>query len=287
VDKLEWQPATPARCELHLVTESGRATLELNGLLGRGLRIESLGRMSCSHCGGDTRRRYGDGYCYGCFRTLARCDLCVVSPARCHFSQGTCREPDWGESYCMQPHVVYLANSSAPKVGLTRQGGEINRWLDQGASQGLLVARAATRHCAGLLEAALARRVSDRTDWRTLLRGDVPVVDLSALRDCLRPDDTALPAGAQWLDQETARSLNYPVLSYPRRLDRFQLDGDDLVAGPLLGVKGQYLLFEHGVFPVRGHRGWHVRVTVMDAAETIELQPRKPTSEAQQLELLS
>lgn len=286
MDKLAWQPAQPAACELHLATESGCEVLGLDGLVGQGLRIESLGRTRCCHCGSDTRRSFGDGYCYDCFRSLARCDLCVVSPARCHFSQGTCREPDWGEAFCMQPHVVYLANSSGPKVGLTRRGGEINRWLDQGASQGLLVARVATRHGAGLLEAALARRISDRTDWRALLSGDAPVVNLPELRDSLRPDDAALPPGAHWLDQETARSLRYPVLGYPRRLDRFRLDRDSLVSGRLLGVKGQYLLFEHGVFAVRGHRGRQVRVTVLDAAETMDIEPRKPDSEAHQLELL-
>ena len=34
----------------------------------------------------------------------------------------------------MQPHLVYLANSSGPKVGITTADGALTRWLDQGAS---------------------------------------------------------------------------------------------------------------------------------------------------------
>ncbi len=118
------------------------------------------------HCGASTRKSYGDGYCYPCFKTLARCDLCVVSPDRCHYAAGTCREPAWGEAFCMQPHVVYLANSAGAKVGITKPENLPGRWLDQGATQAVVIMRTHSRHQAGCVEAALARHVSDRTDWR-------------------------------------------------------------------------------------------------------------------------
>ena len=164
LESLELTPGTPAESRLLL---GGAPTLELNTLLGDGLTVDFLGTIRCSHCAALTARSYGDGYCYRCFTTLARCDLCVVSPARCHFHRGTCREPEWGRSFCMQPHHIYLANSSGAKVGITRRGRELGRWLDQGASQGLVVAEADTRHLAGVLEAQIAVMVSDRTNWRT------------------------------------------------------------------------------------------------------------------------
>ena len=119
----------PARYEL--VVGDGR--LALNPCVGAGLEIEFLGRISCRHCAAPTRRSYAQGYCYRCFKTLARCDLCVVSPDRCHYHEGTCREPAWGEAFCMSPHLVYLANSSGAKGGITRAGQEVGRWLEQGA----------------------------------------------------------------------------------------------------------------------------------------------------------
>jgi len=173
LDKMAVTPASPARYALVAgAPQQAPARLDLHGAIGGGLRLEFCGRISCSHCGADTPKSYGGGYCYRCFTMLAQCDLCVVSPARCHYAAGTCREPAWGEAFCMRPHLVYLANSSGPKVGITGLGGELRRWLDQGASQGLIVAEAATRHLAGVLEERLAREVSDRTDWRALVRGD-------------------------------------------------------------------------------------------------------------------
>jgi hypothetical protein len=272
LDKMAVAPGSPARYAL-VAWAPGQspARLDLHDVTGGGLRLEFCGRISCSHCGADTPKSYGGGYCYRCFTTLARCDLCVVSPARCHYAAGTCREPEWGETFCMRPHLVYLANSSGPKVGITGVGGEVTRWLDQGASQGLIVAEAATRHLAGVLEARLTREVSDRTDWRALLRGDAEPVDLPALRDRLVRHIGPSGEGVSWRPDETPVDLSYPVLGYPARLERLTLDDHSRVAGRLLGVKGQYLLFEHGVLNVRRHRGYHVRATV--AAPAFPAEP--------------
>jgi hypothetical protein len=257
-------------------------TLPLNPLVGKGLRLEFNGRITCSECGSVTRKSYGEGYCYPCFRRLARCDLCVVSPVRCHYAAGTCREPEWGEAFCMQPHLVYLANSSGPKVGITTQGGQLGRWLDQGASQGLVVASASSRHLAGVLEDRLSRRVSDRTDWRALLRSDAAPVDLVALRQSLRPAPDDLPDGVRWLDDQDVVALTFPVLSYPRHLVRFALEREGTVGGRLLGIKGQYLLFEHGVLNIRRHRAYHVRVDVFEADDdTAILSATRPSRQFQ------
>jgi hypothetical protein len=262
-------------------------TKALNEWLGRGLRIEYRQRILCCHCGSQTPRSYGGGYCYPCFRSLARCDLCVVSPARCHYHLGTCREPAWGEAFCMQPHVVYLANSSGPKVGITGADGAVSRWLDQGASQGLVIARTASRHLAGVVEAQLAQLISDRTDWRLLLQGDRPPVDLPALRDRLMERLGRLPEGVAWQTAEPVVTLSYPVLAYPRQLLRLRLDRHPVVAGRLLGAKGQYLLFEHGVFNVRWHRAFEVSVGVAGDGETLAVEPADAVPDDSQMELFT
>ena len=98
----------------------GESEVPLNEHLGRRLRIEFLGLISCTHCGRRSKKSFGQGYCYPCFQKLARCDSCIVKPENCHFAQGTCREPEWGQQFCMTEHIVYLANSSGLKVGITR-----------------------------------------------------------------------------------------------------------------------------------------------------------------------
>ena len=261
--KLSFTPDTPIRYVLHAGGDLG-----LNACLGQGLRITWLDEIRCEQCGRRTRKRYGGPYCYRCFKTLARCDLCVVSPTRCHYHLGTCREPTWGEEYCMVPHTVYLANSSGVKVGLTRGVSGVGRWIEQGASQGLAIARTDTRRAAGELEALLAERVPDRTDWRTLVTGGSSPADLAAvadrLRDRIRPRGEEV-AGARWLDEREPMEFQYPVTRYSRRAVRLTLgDGADrVVEGRLRGIVGQYLLFDHGAFNVAGHTGGAVRVEVL------------------------
>ncbi|VFT04914.1 Protein of uncharacterised function (DUF2797) [Pseudomonas aeruginosa] len=67
----------------------------VNPLIGRPLRLEYLGSIFCTHCGRKTKKSFSQGYCYPCFTRLAQCDSCIVSPEKCHYEQGTCREPEW------------------------------------------------------------------------------------------------------------------------------------------------------------------------------------------------
>jgi Protein of unknown function (DUF2797) len=257
-------PAVPVRFELQL----DEHTIVLNDLLGATLRIDFDGTITCRHCGAATRKSYADGHCYRCFKTLASCDLCVMAPVRCHFAAGTCREPAWGEAFCMQPHLVYLANSAGLKVGITKPQHLPGRWLDQGATEALPIVATATRHQAGCVEAALAVHVSDRTDWRRLVRGDADSLDLvrwaeqllaraaAALRDL----DARFPAQLQRIDAVVERFV-YPVLRYTAPTHPLRLEPGRPIHGEFLGIKGQYLLFDRGVFNVRRYAGYHLTVS--------------------------
>lgn len=261
-----------------IVGDSVPLQLPLNAGLGRGMEIRFLNTISCRHCGELTRKSYGGGYCYGCFKRLARCDLCVVSPDRCHYHQGTCREPAWGEAFCMAPHVVYLANATGAKVGITRAGHEARRWIDQGATQALAILAAPTRRHAGIAEVGLAAFVADRSDWRRLVTAAPASVDLPSLRDRLRGQAAGLPAGVSWIDADPV-AFSYPVAGYCRQAVRLDLQTQPLIRGNLIGIRGQYLLFEHGALNVRRHVSYHVRVTLLDEAVPV------PAGESNQLEL--
>ena len=60
----------------------------------------------------------------------------------------------------MIPHIVYLANTSSLKVGITRQSQVPTRWMDQGASQALPIFRVKTRRISGFVEVALAQSMA-------------------------------------------------------------------------------------------------------------------------------
>lgn len=249
----------------------GDTELPLNDLLGKTVRLEYGGEIACVACGQRTKKSFNQGYCYRCFTTLAQCDICIVKPELCHFAKGTCREPEWALSHCMQPHYVYLANSSGLKVGITRASQVPTRWMDQGASQALLCLCVPSRYHAGLIEVALKRFVADRTDWRKMLTSDPDPHDLPAQRDVLlgRCEDVVsqLNAVAEEppivdLPEEESRTFTYPILQYPKKVSSLNFDKTSLIEGQLVGIKGQYLILDTGVLNVRKFAGYHVALAV-------------------------
>lgn len=245
----------------------GEEQVALNPLIGKTLRLEYLGAIHCSHCGRRTKTSFSQGYCYPCMQKLAQCDICIVSPERCHYESGTCREPNWGEQFCMSDHVVYLANSSGVKVGITRATQIPTRWIDQGASQALPILRVATRQQSGFVEDLLRTQVADKTNWRALLKGDASPVDLLAVREQL----FALCAeglrglqqrfglqAIQTLDSASVVEIRYPIAAYPEKISSFNLDKNPVVQGTLLGIKGQYLMFDSGVINIRKYTAYQI-----------------------------
>ncbi len=248
---------------------AGEHRLDLNARLGQPLQLEWTGAIACTHCGRATRRSFAQGYCYPCFKTLAQCDTCIMKPELCHFFEGTCREPEWGERHCFQPHVVYLANASGLKVGITRGTQVPTRWLDQGAVQALPILSVDTRQQSGFVEVLFKELVSDRTNWRAMLKGDTLDLDLPAERDCLL---ARLDAGLANLRErfgidaireldETPVSFDYPVLTFPTKVVSHNLDKAPLLSGTLLGLKGQYLILDTGVINLRKFTGYEVKVS--------------------------
>lgn len=252
-----------------------RYTLELEGgvllneLLGQKVRLTYSGTINCHHCGRLTRKSFNQGYCWPCFKALAACDSCIVSPERCHFDAGTCREPAWAAAHCHQPHVVYLANSSALKVGITRGTQLPTRWIDQGATQALPIMSVATRHQAGMVEVIFKRLVADRTNWRAMLKGEAPPLDLIAERDRLFAACTAeldalqtqFPEQVRPTTAAVVQALRFPVLEYPAKVVSLDFDKTPVVEGVLLGIKGQYLMLDTGVINLRKFGGYHITFT--------------------------
>lgn len=266
ISKLRTALDTPVSYQLPV----GDQHLPLNECLGRTLRLESLGLIHCSHCGRRTKKSYSQGYCYPCMIKLASCDTCIMSPERCHHHLGTCREPAWGEQFCMTDHIVYLANSSGLKVGITRATQVPTRWIDQGASQALPIMRVSTRLQSGLVEDLLRQQVADKTNWRALLKGEPEPVDMLAARDRLL-DGAA--QGIMALQQEyglqaiqpldaQVTEIRYPVLQYSAKPQSANLDKEPVLEGTLLGIKGQYLLLDTGVINIRKYTAYTLSVSV-------------------------
>jgi len=244
--------------------------LALNELIGAELRLSFDGTINCVACGRRTKKSFNQGYCFPCVRRLAECDICIVSPEKCHYEAGTCRDPEWADGHCNRPHIVYLANTSGVKVGITRQTQIPTRWIDQGATQALPIFAVRTRHQSGLLESVLKQHVADRTDWRRMLRGESEEVNLVERRDQLLQAcgseiealrEEAGPDAVEPLDSAVVH-LSYPVEAYPEKIKSLNFDKTPEVGGRLQGIKGQYLIFDSGVLNIRKFGGYRLEVQV-------------------------
>ena len=245
--------------------------IPLNNLIGKRISLEHLGDIHCIHCGRRSKKSFSQGYCYPCFTKLPQCDSCIMSPEKCHYHHGTCRDSAWGEKYCFTDHFVYLANSSGVKVGITRGNQLPTRWIDQGATQGLPIFRVETRYQAGLIEDRLREHIADKTHWQKMLKGNAENVDLPSLRDELmarsEPELELLEQefglqALQRLYSENTTQIEFPVVVWPEKVKSFNLDKQPLIEGLLQGIKGQYLIFDSGVINIRKYTAYNVQLSV-------------------------
>ena len=246
----------------------GQQEVEMNALIGAPVTLCHSGKIRCIHCGRETKKSFNQGYCFSCFKTLAECDLCIMRPESCHFHLGTCRDEEWARGHCMQPHFVYIANSSGLKVGITRANQIPTRWMDQGARQAIKIFAVQSRYHSGLIESTIKKYVSDRTDWRKMLKGGEVLCDIrqearkivqQAQSDLDRLEDQHEGFKYSALDEE-AVAIEYPVKVYPQKVTSLNLDKTPQVSGVLQGIKGQYLIFDTGVINIRKFAGYEVSI---------------------------
>ena len=249
----------------------GEQRVAMQPFIGQSIQLIHEGEIHCQACNRRTKKSYSGGFCFPCSQNLAQCDLCMMKPETCHFAAGTCREPEWAESVCMQDHIVYLANSSGIKVGITRFNQMPTRWIDQGAIQALPIFRVQSRYQSGLVEVTFKNHVSDRTDWRKMLKGLAEPVDLIATRDQLmaecKDEITALQQrfgeGAILpLADEVILDIDYPVQTYPEKVKSLNFDKTPEITGVLQGIKGQYLILDTGVLNIRKFSGYQITMVV-------------------------
>ncbi|MDC6354491.1 MULTISPECIES: DUF2797 domain-containing protein [unclassified Robiginitalea] len=235
--------------------------VRMNDLLDRQVGLRFL-KYECLSCGLD-RPIYRQGFCRSCFFETPQAGEWIMHPekSKAHLDQED-RDLAYEKKVQLQPHIVYLANSSNVKVGVTRKSQVPTRWIDQGAHEAIEIVETPNRYLAGITEVALKEHVSDKTNWRKMLTNNLEDVDLFAWRNDLKPHipEEALP---YFIDSTQETHLEFPVLRYPEKVKSLNLEKTLEFTGRLMGIKGQYLIFEdHTVFNVRGSEGYYVALEI-------------------------
>jgi len=229
--------------------------LNINQLLDREISLNFV-KFQCLNCGHD-RPIYRQGFCRSCFFETPRAGDWIMRPelSTAHLDKED-RDLAYEKAMQLQPHIVYLANSSNVKVGVTRKQQVPTRWIDQGAHEAIELIEVPNRYLAGITEVAIKEHVSDKTNWRKMLINDIEDVDLEKQRERLAD---FLPEEVRaYFHSDSSREthIEFPVRAYPEKVKSLNLQKTPSYTGVLKGIKGQYLIFEdQTVFNVRANEG--------------------------------
>lgn len=236
--------------------------INMNQLLGKTLQIEFVG-YQCLNCGLN-KPIFRQGFCKSCFFDIPQAADWIMRPelSTAHLDKED-RDLDYEKKVQLQPHIVYLANSSNVKVGVTRKSQVPTRWIDQGAHEAIEIVEVPNRYLAGITEVALKDHVGDKTNWRTMLKNDIQDENLIEWRDRLKqyiPDE----AKDYFIANNSETNLEFPVEKYPEKPKSLNIVKAERYTGKLLGIKGQYLIFEDDiVFNIRSNEGLVVRIEIL------------------------
>lgn len=240
----------------HLPVE--KELVAMNDLIGRNVSLRFENEIYCIECDKLTKRSF-QGFCWNCFSTSPENAECILRPELCLAHEGKGRNPEWEKEHHLQEHFVYLAMSSSIKVGVTRSTQVPTRWIDQGASSVIRLAKTPNRYLSGVIEVAMKKHFTDKTNWQKMLKGE-EAEGIDLIEEKWRVEEYfSAELKPYFSEDDSIISIRYPVERHPLKVKSVDFDKQNQVAGRLSGIKGQYLMFEDGsVLNVRKHNGYVV-----------------------------
>ena len=255
--KMITQNAKPIQYFLNLSSD----LINMNQLIGKKISLKHVG-YECVNCGND-EKIYRMGFCKRCFFESPYASETIIRPelSTAHLGIGE-RNLEVEESIQLVPHIVYLAYTGDVKVGVTRETQIPTRWIDQGATFAIPIAKTQNRYEAGMIEVALKNHFADKTNWRKMLEDDYEDdLDLADFREKVQEYFPEEFKNFYSIDHEMYK-LDYPYVA-PEKINSFTLDKKPEFEGILQGIKGQYLSFEGGNFiNIRGHEGYVIEMKI-------------------------
>ena len=254
----------PVQYRLYL--QKDEDPIVMNELIGESLKIEFRGIINCKACGRKTKKSFAQGFCYPCFANAPENAPCIIRPELCEGHLGKGRDPEWEKKHHVQPHFVYLALTSAVKVGVTRHDQIPTRWIDQGAWQAIKIAETPNRYLAGCIEVALKDHFTDKTSWQRMLKNE-RLEDIDLEKEKERTYDLlSEELQTHYLKDSEVLEIKYPIEEYPKKVKSLSLDKTPVIEKKLAGIRGQYLIFEdETVFNMRKHTAYLVSLSTGDA----------------------
>ena len=235
--------------------------IHLNQFIDKLFKFECIG-YSCLSCS-ESQNLYRQGFCKSCFFESPLTGDWIMRPelSKAHLNIAD-RDLDYEKKIQLQPHVVYLSNTGRIKVGVTRKSQIPYRWIDQGAHEAVELLQTPNRFLAGEAEVALKKYMSDKTNWRSMLKNERDSSNIKSSKDHAK---NFIPSNLlhYFVDASNVLSIDFPVVEYPDNPKSIKLNKDSFFSGILKGVKGQYLIFEKNqVLNFRAHEGHIFKIEI-------------------------
>ena len=259
IRKMETGLDKPVRYALPI----GDELVDMNTLIGEKIGMVFNGQINCISCGKQTKTSFGQGFCYNCLQTAPEASESIMRPelSKSHF--GIARDMEWAEKHDLIDHFVYLAVSSELKVGVTRNHQIPTRWIDQGASYAIKLAKTPNRQIAGIIEVFLKDYFTDKTNWRAMLKNEI-LTDFDLVAEKQKVTNLLPGELKKYIEpDDELTEIEYPVKKYPEAIKSISFDKMPEIEGTLVGIKGQYLIFEDScVLNMRKHNGYFIQLKV-------------------------
>jgi hypothetical protein len=255
--KMRTEQASPVQYTLPI----GENLIKMNELIGKEIKMSFAGQINCISCGKRTKTSFSQGFCYNCLQTAPEASESIIRPELSKSQFGMARDMEWAEKHDLIDHFVYLAVSSQVKVGVTRNHQIPTRWIDQGASFAIKLAKTPNRHIAGVIEVYLKNHFTDKTNWRAMLKNEV-AQNVDLLQEKQKVIDLLPAELLKYIETDNeVTTIEYPVINFPTKITSIGFDKLPEINGTLNGIKGQYLLFDDGrVLNIRKHNGYFLQV---------------------------
>ena len=158
-------------------------------------------------------------------------------------------------------------------MGITKFSQIPFRWIDQGAVQALPIIRTYSRYQAGLMESIFKNYILDKTNWKKMLLYKNDNAENILLKrklyllkntlDTILKINRKLNIKIDILNNNNPIDMTYPIKSLPNTVKLIKLDSDNhSMSDHLIGIKGQYLIFEQGVMNMRSLCGYEMSIEI-------------------------
>ena len=255
ISKLTTQLSNPIEYFLPI----GEEKIDLKKYFNYEFEIVFNGDIFCINCNKKINKTFMQGYCYPCFLQSPQTSECIFKPHLCRAHIGESRDMKWSEKNCLTTTYVYLSLTSNLKVGVTRSSHIPSRWIDQGAHQAIKLAKCPNRYTAGVIEVEISKHISDRTQWRAMLKGEYDksinlIIEKKNLSKLITPEYT------QYINNNTdILHIAYPGNVKFEKIKSINLHKNSNIKGKFVVIKGQYLIINNDfVFNVRKYTGYTI-----------------------------